>query len=304
LTVAFDARATASRGGNRGGFAMLGNHFAQAEPLGVPHRFPERGFRGRRSRGAKRVVQESLPAFKNIPRVEFYHTLDERIWDPSKINQMGSSLCGVASLMYITAKLRPDLYAQFVADLYENGEAKLGNLEIAPSVGCKNFSPGGKIAAADWVALASVRDSENMILDYDDTSDQLAGCTMPSALEGWMEQVGFGNVINDTNLYFTKGIDCLRHADQLHRGGYRVCLFTNADGLAEKPVVRGAISQTATFPNHWVVLTSNIEIADQAVDFTIYTWGKENRRVPFAPMTESSLAMWLQNFYGFVAGKP
>lgn len=281
--------------------------FRQPGPLGIHHCWADSvTWEKPSSRAAPALPKKKtkLPAFKNIPRDELVRTVQERKRDASLINQSGTSLCGAASLMFLTAKHRSGQYAEFVTELYENGKAQLGQLEIAPGQGCKDFNPTGKITAADWVALASVRDSENMILDYDDPSDEAAGITLPSTLASWLEKAGFQGVINDTNLYFTKGEEELKRADQLFRSGCEVCLFVNADGLSERPSVRSNLSQMSTTPNHWVVLTSNIKIANESAEFTVFTWGQGARRVPYMPMTEFSLEMWLQNFYGYVACKP
>src|SRR5207247_2586656 len=133
--------------------------------------------------------------------------------------QSFSSLCGPAALMFLVAKYRSSLYYQFVLDLYEFGTAKLNGLGITPSKGCRDFEPFGKIDPADWVALAGVRDSENVILQYSNTSDEAAGITLPSTLAGWLQQAGFKTVYNETNLYLTKGEKNLRDAAKRKRDG-------------------------------------------------------------------------------------
>lgn len=281
--------------------------FRQPGPLGIRHSSADSvtgEMRSGRATPASPKKRTKLPAFKNIPRDELVRTVEERKRNASLISQRGTSLCGAASLMFLTAQHKSGQYADFVTDLYENGKARLGELEITPGQGCKDFNPAGKIAAADWVALASIRDSENVILDYDDPSDEAAGITIPSTLASWLEKSGFQSVINNTNLYLTKGEEDLKSADQLKRSGYKVCLFVNADGLSKTPSVRNSVFQMATIPNHWIVLTSNITIDKESVKFTVFSWGRGDRPVPFVPMKESSLEMWLQNFYGYVACKP
>ena len=238
------------------------------------------------------------PAFRKIPRSEFYRSLTERYRDPSKIHQRGSSLCGPASLMFLTGTYRPGEYRRFVTELYENGESSLGRLKIKPGRDCKNYDPTGKIAAADWVALAGIRDSENLIFDYDEVEDAFAGITLPSSLAGWLEKAHFRDVINETNLLFTKGEGNLREANDLHRRGYRVCLLIHADGIQEPP----SDFQTP-LPNHWVVLTSDMFLTETSVRFEIFTWGEGKYRVPIAG-TIMRMDQWLHNYYGYVACRP
>ena len=74
----------------------------------------------------------------------------------------------------------PHLYTQYVIDLYRTGEARIGDLHVKPSAGCRAYqSPRDKIHPVDWIALASLRDSENSFLDYSSANDTAAGITIP-----------------------------------------------------------------------------------------------------------------------------
>ncbi len=266
-------------------------------PLGARIGFHRQGF------GAANRKPLKKPAFSKIDRTDFAITLSERRMSPGLINQSNASLCGPASLMYIVANDNPDLYEQYATDLYETGKAKLGSLEVSPGEDCRAYDPTGKISAADWVALASLRDSENAIFDYDEADDALAGITLPGQLSDWLESAGYHHVSNETNLYFTKGEDDFRHAAQLLSQGYRVCLFIDMNGVSSGGNHRGRLRQIFTTANHWVVLKSVTQLTQHSVQFTIYTWGNDNHSVPNSAVT-MSMDYWLQNFYGYVAGKP
>jgi hypothetical protein len=236
-------------------------------------------------------------AFKNIDRTRFYYTLGERVLEPIKINQADSSLCGPASLMYLTGLHWPAEYQRFVSELYEKGKSRLGGLKISPGQKCKDYSPI-QMTAADWVALASIRDSENIIWNYDEADDKIGGITLPSTLEGWLEDVGFSNLENETNLYFTKGEENFREAAQFAAKGFGVCLFVDWRIVDGTPV-RGAMEQTFTTPDHWVVLKPNatVQITKDAVDFKVFSWGEEHQAGGLQPLTMEN---WLQNYYGYV----
>jgi hypothetical protein len=252
---------------------------------------------------------QGKPAFPHIHREQLYLSAKERMEDPSKINQSYSSLCGPAALLFLVAKHHPLLYYQFVIDLYEFGKAKLNGLEITPSKGCRKFDPLGKIDPADWVALAGIRDSENTILQYSDTSDEAAGITLPSTLAGWLAKAGFKNIYNETNLYLTKGESNLREAAKRKHDGAEVCLFIDMKGISGAPSSRGAFRQIFTSANHWVVLNSDIAFdqKDGSVQFQVFTWGHGNYAVPQTGgrlNQKLTLNQWLQNYYGYVACKP
>ncbi|RDU58867.1 hypothetical protein CQA53_11790, partial [Helicobacter didelphidarum] len=105
-----------------------------------------------------------------------------------------TSLCGPAAFFYCLLVDRPDLYVKCVIDLWERGEANIKNLHIKPSNDCKNPSSKngsiGNINGVDWITLASLRDSENSIFDYDEADDQLAGITFEGKLKSWFIKVG------------------------------------------------------------------------------------------------------------------
>jgi hypothetical protein len=241
-------------------------------------------------------------AFTNIDRLAFRETLKARCNRPSLIDQSVASLCGPASLMYLIASDNPGLYSQYANDLYETGQALLGALRVAPGEDCRSYNPTGKIAAADWVTLASLRDSENAVFDYDDADDAFAGITLPGQLSDWLGAVGYQSVSNETNLYFTKGEGNFREAVSLLNMGYRVCLFIDLNGV-DQGIRRGRLRQIFTTANHWVVLKEVSLLTTASVKFTIYTWGHDDHAVPRAGLT-MSMEDWLQNYYGYVAGKP
>lgn len=266
-------------------------------PIGfLHHRIQQvnRGFPGH-------DTPENKPAFPKISRRDFYPELLQRKADPSKISQRTTSLCGPASLMYLTATHWPDRYFDFASTLFETGSATLGSLYVAPGADCRNCNPYGSIATADWVALASIRDSENSLWDYDDVDDEIGGITLPSTLARWLGSVGFRDLCNETNLYFTKGESNLREAADLHRKGYEVCLLINANAIQASPS-QGSPGGIFTTANHWVVLTSEMVFSGDELSFKIFTWGEGSRNVPKGA-SKMPIQWWLDGYYGYVACK-
>ena len=235
-------------------------------------------------------------AFSLIERTEVAQGLSTRIQRPGQISQRSSSLCGPASLLFSVARTRPNEYAQFVVDLADKGDAKLGKLRIEPGQDLKRHLPAkGSIDPSDWIALASIRDSENWFFDYQSASDQVAGITIPSSLASWYKKAGYTDIRNETNLYFIKDEANANMASTLYRKGFKVALFISANMLDTK-----SKTTSSTTPDHWVVLTSKIKIGAN-VSFTVYTWGDPRRRVP---QTGSlSKKDFLNNYYGYVACK-
>ena len=233
-------------------------------------------------------------AFPNIRRADVVAGLRARVADPVSQNQGAASLCGPAAFFYCLLNDRPEVYVQYVIDLYTTGKAKIGSLSVSPGSDCRRYSPNAsQIAPIDWIALASLRDSENSVFDYQSADDTASGITMPHSMAAWFRAAGYQNVENVTNVFFTKGrseIDTVHH---LSLQGRRVCLFVNAAVIRTTPDT----GRTLT-PNHWVVLLSPAGVRDGQFDITIYTWG-ERRRVPATG--EMAVDGFCHGFYGYVS---
>lgn len=225
-------------------------------------------------------------AFSGVTRQAFTEGLRDRVALPDSVRQGGSSLCGPAALMRSLLLDNPELYVRYAISLFETGEAQLGKIHVAPSADCRACNPGKHISAVDWVTLASLRDSENDVFDYDDPSDQFAGITMPGELAGWFEKVGYVNVVNETDIYFSMSRREIDVAVHLRDAGQRVCLFVEASVIKKKS--RG--TSILSTPDHWVMLErslgtlphfgtswdqngSNWGVIGDRVNLEIWSWG-------------------------------
>ena len=231
-------------------------------------------------------------AFPNIKRADVVNGLNDRLAKPSRIDQSNTSLCGAASLMYTLARLKPEVYAQYVTELYTTGETKLGTHSVKPGPDCKRYSATttSGIHPADWVALASLRDSENDTFVYDSPSAEVGGITMPGDLLDWFKYAGFSKDSNVTNLVWTKDESDLKTASSKFSLSQTVCLFINAN-LLQHP------DSGSAFPDHWVVLESPVSITKGNVDLTVYTWGGTQQ-------VSLPVSKFCTNFYGFIACSP
>jgi len=98
-----------------------------------------------------------------IRREQLADGLITRINDPTKISSRASQLCGAASAVYNLAQADPSAYARLAIDLYEKGEGKVKSLTIKPSADLRKTAVPGGNDAADWIVLASLRDSDRCL---------------------------------------------------------------------------------------------------------------------------------------------
>ena len=237
-----------------------------------------------------------------------------RINDPKQISSAASQLCGAASVIYNLAQADPSAYAQLAIDLFEKGEGKVKSLTIKPSADLRKTAVPGGNDPADWIVLASLRDSENWLFTYHGdgrwnipvlgSADDAKAIQMPHTVAAWFTSFGYSDVKNVTNLLFTKDWDDVGDADKLYRSGYKVCLFISANMLSA-----ATQADASTLPDHWVVmaspvLSSTIHLDPTAtISATVYTWGAV-RDVHENPSKKMTVKQFLSNFYGYVAAKP
>ena len=266
------------------------------------------------------------PAFAVITDwVNFHVKLNERMSRPELIAQQETSLCGPAAFMYCVAKHRPHAYRDYVMDLALHGRARLGNLEVVPSEECRRSAPKMmQIDPVDWVALASLRDSTNLLLPMSHAA-QTAAITTPADLEAWFDACGlFNGTGNHTRLVNGGTLDDLFAANMSYSSAF-VCLLLRGSimggGGAIGTKFGSGMPKTPLFtPDHWVVLDELIHINariamrnlcpstgacsldSERLDFRVYSWGNYHR----INSTHLSLTVgeFLPYFYGYVsAGK-
>ena len=231
--------------------------------------------------------------FPNISRSDVANGMRARLKNPELIDQASSSLCGPAALMYAVLCKSPYFYVRYITGLYDTGFGALGDsfgIAVRPGPDCRAADPSGELAGVDWVALASLRDSENDFIDYQGPSDKAGGITMPVSLSLWMGKCGFADRKNETNVLMTASESNLKDAADLHRGGHTVCLFCKGDTL------RGTAGGVTTTPSHWVVMTREAVISKNNVTMQVFSWGQ------FFELNMPK-ATFFSTYFGFVSGK-
>ena len=252
---------------------------------------------------AKKIVdafalRTTAGVWPHVQRTPLVADLKNRIDNPDLISSYYVNLCGPAAFLRNLANDNPQVYAQAVVDLFESGEASIGKRKIKPGKDLKaaafvNTSP------ADWIPLASLRDDDNWFLDYQSEADAVSGITMPHTLADWFSKAGYKEVLNETNVFFTKDAEHAKRASMLYGRGYKVCLFINAQMLKASTQ-----NDSSTTPDHWVVMASalsqNSVGGELQVNLKVHSWGQ----ILSVPSTGTfSMKTFVKNYYGFVACK-
>lgn len=230
-------------------------------------------------------------AFPGINRADVATGLRDRIANPKRIDTSNINLCGPAAFFYCLLNDNPDLYTRYVIEMYNTGTSQLGTLTVSPGSDCRNHRPNpSNVAAVDWVALASLRDSENSVLDFDDDDTGAGGVTMPHSMVDWFTACGYQQIADTTSVWVLSSPSDFGTMGRFYLQGRWVCLFINDNLLY-------ASSETdwSVIPNHWVVLTSAVPVADGQTSFSVFSWGRDYM------IRKAATDELRRNLYGFVA---
>lgn len=259
--------------------------------------------------------------WRGINEGQIYKELVNRIQNPESIDQYDTNTCGPAAYWYILAYYQPERYAKAIVELYKKGETKLGSVTLKPDKRILGNWDASRIAAIDWLALASLKN--NTSPDYDKPQDTFDGVTMPKEVQNWVSSTGWKVTGADTNLFFGKGIKEIQAASKAYSAGNAVYLFVKAKSV-------GNVGKSLWFGvDHWAVLTSTISVRnpeepiwiniglittqvdnldDYYIDFTIYTWGREttvgNNSINMTTIPIQTVGDFKRYFYGYIAVKP
>ncbi|CDL84775.1 hypothetical protein [Xenorhabdus szentirmaii] len=223
--------------------------------------------------------------------------IQDRLSKRTYPDQNGASLCGPAAFFYCLQIDRPDIYEQAARELWKYGKTKIGQLEIKPGEGCRHpkgsFYDGKdeEISGLDWITLASLRDSENMILSYDEVASPVAGITAWWPLSEWFEKAGYEKVFSNISLMHSNKKD-IEELNNYIEQGYHVVSLISAGML-------GTLRETSG-KNHWVVWEDKLREYDNSVNLILFSWGRVKPWVK----SNTSYDYFMEHTFGGLVFKP
>lgn len=243
-------------------------------------------------------------------RSKFNSQVSLRMNNISYPNQGGTSLCGPAAFFYCLQMDRPDVYKQAANELWLYGKTKIGILDISPGDGCRHpkgsfYDDYGReaVSGLDWVTLASLRDSENSIMSYDEVGDQVAGITMWGKLTEWFEKAGYEKIFDNISLSHANEADIVK-LNSYMKQGYRVVTLISAGML------KGWGSGDSSSKNHWIVWDDAVckvnggditpKDSDELIELKLFSWG----RVEWQTKNSSTLSYFAKHVFGGLVFKP
>jgi len=223
----------------------------------------------------------------SLDRTQVADRLETILRTPRSITQGALNLCGPAAFFTIVASRHPVAIAQAATALFDTGAGDIGGLHLQPKsdLVSVNYADmlskmGTNVAPqADWMLLGSLRNTTEVWWqpDWKGNPDQeVAGMTRPEELASWFRSTGFFARVDDDGRWASNpGIPDAENLQLL--SGWDNAVLINANLLA-------AAGQTtfdntfilSSFPNHWVVLLSEVvaDYSKQALTLSVWTWGQ------------------------------
>jgi len=228
--------------------------------------------------------------FRWFDQMLFEKELGARI-EPWRIDQSGTSLCGMACLFYLFAKEDYDGYKKFCRDLFRKGEATYNNYTVKPAKVLleKKINPfglpekTGNMPIVDYITLAGLRNTENP--SYKGGDENIEAINWPKPMRmlskeflgyGEVGEVGSENFIKRLHYNQEDITNIIADINKQIANGYRLILMVDSD----------LINNNFDFESadyHWIVLEGDIngefEILNQSgqleylVDFLAYSYG-------------------------------
>lgn len=233
------------------------------------------------------------PFTKNSVEASLSSRLKERYPD-----QKSTNLCGPAAFFYCVLNSDKGVYKKIVKFLWEKGEVSHNRLLIKPKVdgarlvtnyydekGNSNISP------VDWITMASLRDSQNGVSEYNSATGSTSAITTPDELKNWLTQIGFS--IPEYHSFFRQKVprsvdwlNVLRNLYKYPSKDFYYVFLTNS-ALA---VQGGDIPWTPTIPSHYIVLDSALTTKNgivnsatgesEIISASCFNWGKQDHLKP------------------------
>jgi len=129
----------------------------------------------------------------SIPVVVYELVL--RVLRPRRIDQKQFGLCGPAAFGCLLVQTRPLEYVRMAYDLLKCGRTHVAGLEINPRRRIREFDPRGKMGQADWLIMASLRNSSKK-LSQDMENTGVYSNTYVWRMFEWLKQAGYRTIVS------------------------------------------------------------------------------------------------------------
>jgi hypothetical protein len=238
---------------------------------------------------AKFARSTQTGVWNHLDKQQIIDDLRDRINNPYQIQQGEQPFCGPAAVVFELIRKQPARYIEICQNLYEYGSFQ-GYTKKIVAAGrlCRSYG-NLRMAQADWMILATLRDCANKIVPVHPKAPKLireiGGITKPWEINGWVKELlGYAQ----TKSHPTPISGEFRALQEAHStiesGGVAFALINSQGLLGNNSFLASRFHRV--YPNHWVTIVGNISIEPPTkitknkhsrVEFDIYSWGRKIR---------------------------
>ncbi|MEL6223416.1 MAG: hypothetical protein AAFR31_12340 [Cyanobacteria bacterium J06627_8] len=254
----------------------------------------------------------------HLNKSKIIETLRDRVSNPFRLDQKQQPFCGPASIVFELIRKQPIRYIHMCQQLYEQGKFQGYTRTVEAAYQLRDNSRDVDMAQADWMLIATMRESENLLFNIDPRAPKLirnlAGMTKSWEMRGWTKEIlGYPRVTYH-HAYLFRDIAVMNQAKAaIAKGGVAFALVTAGGLFSTEEMVTRSDSKSVrniALPDHWIALVDIADIpstlswrgiayrTDKArLHFDTFTWA---RRVP----VDIGRAAFRRFFWGVVIGQP
>ncbi len=220
-------------------------------------------------------ASSQIGVWPNIRKDELLADMRSKIANPYNVRQGNTPLCGPAAIVFELMARQPSQYVEICQSLYETGQFTARTKEIKPSSTLLNSRLRSDITVADWMLMATLRDTENALFPVEASSGQFVmGFSTPWEMKGWTFELLSFDKVEYESTYFYGEFEAMRRAkDVQNRGGVAFLMIDTA--------MLGGSEPTVALPNHWVSFLGDLIIDNGVwyrwdsghIHFKCYSWG-------------------------------
>lgn len=272
---------------------------------------------------AQRALQDFKQSSKpgiwpHLDKVEIVEEMRSRLELPFRVDQTHQPFCGPASIVFELIRKRPLDYVRMMQGLFEEGMFRTQTRRVKASTRLRHASRNLNMAQADWMLMATLRESENLIFPVEPNAPamvrNLAGMTKSWEMKGWVHEVLGYPEVQYYHAYALRDIKAMQKAGMaIARGGVAFALVTASGLLSQETLLTRADSKAVrsiALPDHWITLLDIMDcpearswwsIAQRNIDaklsFDVYTWAQRMH-------VEIGQGAFRRFFWGVVIGTP
>jgi hypothetical protein len=241
-------------------------------------------------------LAEQLAKFARSPQTGVWNHLDkrqiisdirDRLKNPYLIQQGEQPFCGPAAVVFELIRKQPDRYIDICQSLYEHGsfEGYTKNFVAAGRL-CRSYG-NLRMAQADWMILATLRDCANKIVPVHPKAPSLlrniGGITKPWEISGWVKELlGYAQTKSHPTPISGEFRALQTAKSTIESGGVAFGLINSQGLLGSNSFLVNRFHRI--YPDHWVTILGNVSIEpptkitknnQNRIEFDIYSWGRK-----------------------------